>query len=76
MPGHYGDGKKGKGPKKKEISLLKRYIKMVDPNSVVRESELMSHPAAGEFMRRLRKSRDPASVERDDERMMRKKGRR
>jgi|TARA_X000001388_G_C2193387_1_gene108431 hypothetical protein len=62
--------------KRNEISLLKRYIKKVDPDSVVRESELMSHPAASEFMKRLRKSKDPDSVVRESEKLMMRKGRR
>jgi len=73
MPSHYG--KNGQKPKRQEISLLKRYIKMVDPDSVVREGELMSHPAASEFLKRLRKSKDPDSVVREGEMQPKRKRR-
>ncbi len=59
--------KKNTKSKATEMSLLRRFIKKVDPGSVLRDEELFMHPAAKDFMRRRRKKLDPGSVVREGE---------
>ena len=72
MPSHYGKG--GKGAKKitditkSEMSLMKRFMKESDPNSVVRPSEFMMSAAGQNFIKALRRrKKDPNSAKRAGE---------